>query len=265
MDDYKEESKAVDEALAKMMTEKGGEAIKEFQEKLEAFGQKFGEARKTEVAACFCGNEIADPTEQEISPSMYYWKRRTCSVLCHNLWILGRFDGMSRPVGKGWWSILDNLYDDIYEIDRDCHIVQIKEKFGTLRFYADYTEPELPLGITKEEVWALGAATSNLYYEIKKYENPGDWLGEGVEYEPLPDWKINKIRNDYEALKSLADKLHPIEALIRKAEEESAVTCEWCGEPGTIDTSGGWLLTLCDGCKADRANGKRPWDDGFEV
>lgn len=32
---------------------------------------------------------------------------------------------------------------------------------------------------------------------------------------------------------------------IRKAEQETSVTCEWCGKPGKL-RGGGWLYTACD-------------------
>lgn len=262
MDDYKDESKAVDEALAKMMEEKSTEAIDEFREKLETFGEKFDKIRKTEVAACFCGEPIDDPTEQEISPSMYYFNRRTCSDRCHNQWILGQFEGTHRPVGKGWWGIIDELDRKITELDPDYSIGQIKEKVAGLRFYADFDEPELPLGITDEEVWSIQSQMSTLYYELSKIDDPEGWLGEGEEAREVPDWKVEKMRKDYANLTSLVKKLRPIQSLIDEAEALSYKVCEWCGEEGSMDNTQGWLLTLCDSCKTDRAEGKRPWDEG---
>ncbi len=35
---------------------------------------------------------------------------------------------------------------------------------------------------------------------------------------------------------------------IQQAEEESAVTCEECGEPGTLRELESWLYTRCDKC-----------------
>jgi len=39
------------------------------------------------------------------------------------------------PVGEGWRKIVDKLVDDIIKIAPDTEITQIKEKYGTLRFY----------------------------------------------------------------------------------------------------------------------------------
>ena len=39
------------------------------------------------------------------------------------------------PVGEGWRLIVENLVNEIIKIAPDTEISQIKEKFGTLRFY----------------------------------------------------------------------------------------------------------------------------------
>lgn len=38
-------------------------------------------------------------------------------------------------VGKGWGKILDSLVDDLIELGWDGQVLQVKEKFGGLRFY----------------------------------------------------------------------------------------------------------------------------------
>jgi len=259
MDDYKEESDEAGKAIDELLAEGTPLSIENFQDKLETFGQKFDKVRKTEVSNCFCGEVIDDPTTQEVSPSMYYFNRRTCSTICHNKWILGQYGG-SNPVGKGWVPIVEQLDKDISELDPDYNITQVKEKFGTLRYYCDYSEPELPLGITGEEVWAIGRAVSDIYRELQKIDDPEGWYGKGVEFEPIPEWKEKQLREDYKHLKSLKGKLQPIQKLIDDAEALSAVTCEWCGDEGKA-RSGGWTLTLCDGCSEKSDAGIRPWDE----
>jgi len=223
----KDAGKAIDRLMVEGVTD---EAYKDFTEKLETFGEKFDAARKTEATHCFCGEVIDDPKAQEVSPSMYYFNRRTCSNACHNKWILGQFDeDRGGPVGKGWMPIIEQLDKDITALDPDYSITQIKEKFGTLRYYADFQEPELPLGITNEEVWALSSIKSDLYGKVDRAVNPDEWYGKDEERpEPLPDWKLERMKKDLDNLQSLVDKLQPIQALIDKAEEESAIMCEWC-------------------------------------
>lgn len=87
------------------------------------------------------------------------------------------YTGFDGSVGDGWIDILDRLATDLIAMgwDRDLH--QVKEKFGTLRFY---------IGEGSEEMWDR----------------------------------------------------------IRQAEEESAVTCETCGQPGEV-VGRGWYYAAC--------------------
>jgi len=39
------------------------------------------------------------------------------------------------PVGEGWRPLVEKLVDDIIAIDNTVIISQVKEKYGTLRFY----------------------------------------------------------------------------------------------------------------------------------
>lgn len=89
----------------------------------------------------------------------------------------------------GWKSLVTNLVKQIHEVDDRVTIAQIKEKFGTLRFYLANCPEE-----SQDAVYAL----------------------------------------------------------IRAAEQASAVTCEDCEAPGTLDTRRFWVRTLCPNCKAKR-------------
>jgi len=50
------------------------------------------------------------------------------------------------PVGAGWRPLVEKLVDDIIAIDQEVEVLQVKEKFGGLRFY---------VGGASEEVYAL--------------------------------------------------------------------------------------------------------------
>ena len=39
------------------------------------------------------------------------------------------------PTGEGWRPLIEKLVDDIIKIDKKVVVSQVKEKFGTLRFY----------------------------------------------------------------------------------------------------------------------------------
>ena len=44
-------------------------------------------------------------------------------------------------VGKGWFTLVELLHDFLQSIDPDYKLMQVKEKFGSLRFYYYTTFP----------------------------------------------------------------------------------------------------------------------------
>lgn len=52
-------------------------------------------------------------------------------------------EGFPRPripsgVGEGWWPIIEELHAKLLELDPEYTVDQVKEKFGTLRYYASF-------------------------------------------------------------------------------------------------------------------------------
>jgi hypothetical protein len=43
-----------------------------------------------------------------------------------------------------------------------------------------------------------------------------------------------------------------VDEVIAAAERESAKTCYYCGDPGSLENRGGWLLTICSRCETLR-------------
>lgn len=85
--------------------------------------------------------------------------------------------------GDGWFDLIDRLSKRIVEVSNDSvQASQVKEKFGTLRFYVD------------------SACSDEVY------------------------------------------------SLIEQAEQESAETCDICGQPAKL-TGNGWLATRCESHK----------------
>lgn len=108
-------------------------------------------------------------------------------------------------VGPGWWKPLNTCFAQInYLMARHTSfqfkVVQIKEKFGGLRFYTSIQ----PKGMDEDDEDAVWNETD---------EQHGLW--------------------------------EQVQEFIREAEATCAVTCETCGEPGTL-RGGGWLVTACD-------------------
>ena len=121
--------------------------------------------------------------------------------------------------GDGWFNLINSLSFVLEMISRKYHIqivaTQIKEKYGTLRFYYDW------------------------YY----------WWGS--HYYRIPDkfWWLCELRGKVFALflsKSKTRKLSRlITVLIDNAERVSHHICEQCGAWGKTRGTG-WLVTLCD-------------------
>jgi hypothetical protein len=79
------------------------------------------------------------------------------------------------PVGEGWRKIVEKLVDDIIKIAPNTEINQIKEKFGTLRFYCSgdgrddiydlIKKAEIESGVTCERCGTREGVTTE-----------GDWI-----------------------------------------------------------------------------------------
>ena len=88
--------------------------------------------------------------------------------------------------GPGWLPIIEQLNRDLQEIDPDYHISQIKEKFGTLRFYAGMQrefENEQAAKEMSDKFWALideAEAKSEVTCEVcgrpAKSDNSTGWI-----------------------------------------------------------------------------------------
>ena len=117
-----------------------------------------------------------------------------------------------RSVGLGWNGILERLF----EAKPDwIKVIQVKEKFGGLRYYIDDGSVRVDL-ISSE---ARGSLTV-----------------------PADQGRFNE---DQAAL------LDTFKKMIREAEAESFAICEECGAPGTL-RPGRWIRTLCEQCHANR-------------
>lgn len=118
----------------------------------------------------------------------------------------------------GWKKIVLDAVAKIDKLNVPWSIGQIKEKFGTLRFYAE-------LDMMSDE-WR------------QKVSNPGHKL---TKYD-------QKMFSFYQL--SLEEQTHvylQFNMVLRDAEHQSEVTCEDCGKSGSL-RSMSWVRTLCDKC-----------------
>ena len=133
----------------------------------------------------------------------------------------------------GWYPLLRECCEEITKRyakegikpeDIDFEPAQIKEKFGTLRFYYGYQDA--PCGIAAIDM--IGG--SSIRFDAGNEDD---------------DEQTKIFRQD-------------IARIVHGAEEKSAHTCEHCGAEGTLRKEGGftWILTLCDACQEKRMQGR---------
>jgi len=152
-------------------------------------------------------------------------------------------DGWGRWIScdPGWYPIIVELDAALTALDPNYEVHQVKEKYGTLRYYCDpapMAEPECDKQFMAEHPrpdsrddpgWQVWADAWDAHCESTKHEE-----GFAAVHDP---WIAHR------------DEMWPkFDELVRAAEKKSAVTCERCGQPGSIRDRHGWIRTLCGDC-----------------
>ena len=57
--------------------------------------------------------------------------------------LFNRRDSFGVECGDGWFDLINTLCEDIIRVDPTAIATQVKEKFGTLRFYVSAAEDEV--------------------------------------------------------------------------------------------------------------------------
>lgn len=125
----------------------------------------------------------------------------------------------------GWFWVLDNLCDSIQSYiilnhTPQIRAMQVKEKFGRLRFYHD--------------------------------NGSGDFW-ENSEPEDHPDF----INHSHTGIDLNYDNL--IEGMISFAEHLSGTICEKCGTTKEIGRTIDWIKTICQTCHSGSYNKEKKW------
>jgi len=124
----------------------------------------------------------------------------------------------------GWYNLIDMLCGLIqWDIDENGYpeitASQVKEKYGTLRFYTS--------GVYKKEKHYTFKAI------IKKYL-----------YNFLRNMMYKFCKERYQE----NEHYHTQKGMIRFAEYLSAFVCEKCGSNSNVTQTKDWIITLCDKC-----------------
>ncbi|QTN22235.1 hypothetical protein HZ992_19030 [Rhizobacter sp. AJA081-3] len=115
-------------------------------------------------------------------------------------------------LSRGWVSLVRELVRDIDALigdEHDFRILQLKEKFGTLRFY----------------------------YQVdgRKTINADLFLPDGTKRIQIPPHDVDEL-------------FVKLRERVARAETDSAHICERCGAPGVLQRSGWWKVR-CAACK----------------
>lgn len=133
--------------------------------------------------------------------------------------------GWGFSCGDGWYELIDKLCKDINNIIGNKPIkviaLQVKEKFGGLRFY----------------------------YHIDYKRSPFEKLDYAI-FKIMSQHRLGRQYHSFENFrrKFLTTSVEKISTLIDEAERNSYKICEKCGNPGE-PRGGGWIQTLCDSCQ----------------
>ena len=122
--------------------------------------------------------------------------------------------------GDGWYDLIHELCQSIaeryyhYGKTVDIVVTQIKQKFGTLRFYYGYENAPCP---------------------INAFDFPNARLSLRLIPDSDTDEQTNQLRKD-------------IAQIVRNFEKESSTICESCGNSYEITMDRPWNRTLWDTC-----------------
>jgi hypothetical protein len=136
--------------------------------------------------------------------------------------------GFGFECDDGWFPIIHLLCEFLHrryqhwskETQESFYVVQVKEKFGGLRFYMS-TMPEFPPdALWKRVVWKV----SRILAKLRLYK-----------------WSTKLY---FYSQQGHSEDWGPIFDLEMAAESVSYETCEVCGKPGAPNENG-WIQTLC--------------------
>jgi hypothetical protein len=127
----------------------------------------------------------------------------------------------------GWYPLLVRLDAELQKLSPDYEIHQVKEKYGTLRFYHSLNYPS----------WSADDPPSDDHVAWRKRQL--EWLG----------------TEEGKAVKAEADRRQKLaNELVSQAEAESSQVCELCGDPGEMSLTLGqspWHKTFCKNHRED--------------
>lgn len=156
-------------------------------------------------------------------------------------------DGWGRWIScdKGWYPLIVALDKELAEICPDYELHQVKEKFGTLRYYfaIPHIEPQCCLDNDTTDPRPIQGAAETA--EDNKLIDK--WTARKILHRTSVDCVNANLALNVERKRrtGLDDAM---ETIVNKYETLAAQTCELTGKPGVLMKNGGWLKTLNAEC-----------------
>ena len=145
----------------------------------------------------------------------------------YNMFFAQPYEGPQMPfelfgweIGDGWFTIIDEFLHWLkFNVEHNDYpriiITQVKEKFGTLRFY-----------------YTINMDVAQKIEQPSRYKHSKD---------------VTKERSEH-----FARCANEIEGAVSFLEDLSSRYCEECGTDKEVTTEGRWILTLCKTCRIKR-------------
>jgi hypothetical protein len=155
--------------------------------------------------------------------------------------------------GPGWYPLIIELDNKLAEIFSNYELHQVKEKFGTLRYYIGFPDLKTQCCIDIEETRPVDGAINPQWIEKDSRTLEEQYALDKWFYEKflphLDSEEHNQQFLDSEPERKRRDEQsEQMEKIIQEYEDISARTCEECGQSGEALTRGYWYRTLCPTC-----------------
>lgn len=166
-------------------------------------------------------------------------------------------DGWGRWIGcdTGWYPLLVELDQKLAALLPEYEIHQVKEKYGTLRFYwgMPWREPACCAALAETDPRPLPGPVSGPL--VPKGRTPeaqqllDDWFARVQAHLSSSEHQEgSRALEEAAEVERLSSAAEQAQKLVAEAESRSARVCERCGDGGEKRSRGGWLKTLCHAC-----------------
>ena len=154
---------------------------------------------------------------------------------------------------SGWYPLIIELDKKLAEIFPDYELHQVKEKFGTLRYYIGFPQLDPQCCIYLENQRPVEGAVDPKYLYGKQrtleeqYELDKWYFQDFLPHFDTPEHEEQRkaLEPEQKRRSELSDRMHKI---INEYEDLSARICELCGADAEMRVQHYWYRTLCDLC-----------------